>query len=134
MRKLGGLLLMIFVPLLCLKAQPCIKKCTAKDSIYCKPGVEGASCAKGIVFQYELLPRYGITTTSSVDSIPGGVGKVQQNRRINLKAKVPLLNKDHLKILLGLKYAREQFKFSTPQDLGFELYHCLLYTSDAADE
>lgn len=76
----------------------------------CRPGVTNKSPGKGISFSYGLNPnmRWNPSrgTTSAESSTTG------TNRRIGIKLKAPILNRDKIKLLVGWNYYSEEYEFN----------------------
>jgi len=92
---------------------------------YCDPTVNGLARPIGISFEYEKILNYNITSHSNVDGYPDGEGAVNSNRRIKLKFKVPVINKDHFKFAMGFRYSHEEFRFESPNELDYLFYQNL---------
>ena len=84
------------------------------------PSVLGGGPSKGVVAHYERLGNFSIDTKLR-DRTPEGAAKttVTKNARAFIKAYAPLINHPHLKLLLGLNYDREEFKFKDPNASNF---------------
>lgn len=84
------------------------------------PSVLGGGPSKGVVFHYERLGNFKIDTKLR-DRTPEGTASttVTKNARAFIKAYAPLVNHPHLKLLLGLNYDREEFKFKDPNASNF---------------
>lgn len=84
------------------------------------PSVLGGGPSKGVVAHYERLGNFSIDTKLR-DRTPEGSAKttVTKNARAFIKAYAPLVNHPHLKLLLGLNYDREEFKFKDPNASNF---------------
>jgi len=85
---------------------------TCPDSTFCVPSVDGMPRSKGIIFEYERVVDYGIKANSSNPDI-GEVndGGIKVNRQIQFVCRLPIYNKDHLKVALGVRYFTEEFRF-----------------------
>lgn len=85
---------------------------TCPDSTFCVPSVDGMPRSKGIIFEYERVVDYGIKANSSNPSI-GDVndGGIKVNRQIQFVCRLPVYNKEHLKIAAGFRYFTEEFRF-----------------------
>jgi len=79
----------------------------------------------GISLFYERVMDYRIYSRSNVDYLQNGEGKVNYNRRIKFKFKVPIINKDNFKLTYGFHYSHEEFRFEEPENLNYSLYKSL---------
>ncbi len=109
-RFLTTLLVLIFVFPILLFAQNNL----GDTASYCNPRVDGMPPPTGISLSYERVMDYHIQTRSNVDYLQDGEGEVNYNRRIKFKFKVPIINKDYLKITYGFHYSHEEFRFEDP--------------------
>lgn len=84
------------------------------------PSVLGGGPSKGVVAHYERLGGFPISTTLR-DRTPEAMAKttVTKNARAFIKAYAPLVNNPHLKLILGVNYDREEFKFDNPNASSF---------------
>lgn len=75
----------------------------------CRPGVTNKSPSKGLVLEYGINPnvRFNSENTSAL-SVPTKVGV---NRRYKMKIKVPILNKEKIKLLIGWNFYGEEYSF-----------------------
>lgn len=89
---------------------------TCPDSTFCVPSVDGMPRSKGIIFEYERVVDYGVKTTSSNPSI-GDVenGGIRVNRQVQFVCRLPVYNKEHLKVALGFRYFTEEFRFDNTE-------------------
>jgi len=96
-----------------------------EDIDYCNPRVRGLPRPVGLSINYERVLDYRINTTSNVDGYPDGEGEINYNRRIKLKFRVPLVDKDKFKLTYGFTYAHEEFRFADVDELDYDLYKSL---------
>lgn len=92
-----------------------------QDQEFATPSVVGMGPSKGLVFHYERMPRFGATSSAQVVGLGDFAADAQKNARLIIKGYIPMLNHPHLKLLLGINYEREEFKFSR-RPTGYELY------------
>jgi hypothetical protein len=77
---------------------------------YCKPGVRNKSRSKGLEIAYT---RLGSGTFEAEDnSVASPYSQYSNWERLKIGLKVPLVNKENLKILLSYKYFSESFSLS----------------------
>ena len=92
----------------------------SRDSLaYCEPSIEGAPRAKGVIVKREIVTNYRI---DSSDGQTSQSAEVEINRRWELKARVPLILRDHLNVALGINYSVEEFRFENADQLNFPFY------------
>ncbi|MGB0929978.1 MAG: DUF6268 family outer membrane beta-barrel protein [Chitinophagales bacterium] len=86
------------------------------DSTFCVPSVSGMPRSKGIILEYERVVDYGIKAKSS-NPVIGEVedGGIRVNRQIQFVCRLPLYNKEHLKIAAGVRYFTEEFRFDNTE-------------------
>ncbi len=89
---------------------------TCPDSTFCVPSVDGMPRSKGIIIEYERVVDYGIKAKSSNSAI-GDVedGGIRANRQIQFVCRLPIYNKEHLKIAAGFRYFTEEFRFDNTE-------------------
>ncbi|WP_019946344.1 DUF6268 family outer membrane beta-barrel protein [Hymenobacter aerophilus] len=82
---------------------------------YAVPSVVGMGPSKGVVAHIEGLANFNIKSDLR-DREPNEKSEntVVKNRRAYIKAYAPLLNRPRLKLILGVNYDREEFKFEDP--------------------
>ena len=79
---------------------------------FANPSVLGQGPSKGLIVRYERLPQFNVGTTAQVVGLRNYDGAATKNARISIKAYIPAVNHPHLKVIVGLSYEREEFKFS----------------------
>lgn len=77
---------------------------------FCKPGVENASPGKGLSIQYIRHPNYELTSGFKLEDNRRR-SDVERKERLDAKLKIPLLNKDEWKALIGLYHSFEKYTF-----------------------
>ncbi len=88
---------------------------------FATPSVVGMGPSKGLVVRYERMPTFRVTSMAQVVGLDNFAANAEKNARLYIKGYVPMLNNPHLKLLLGINYEREEFKFQ-PTPTGYELY------------
>ncbi|GGG27681.1 hypothetical protein GCM10011378_00650 [Hymenobacter glacieicola] len=77
--------------------------------------------SKGLVFHYERVPRFNVMSDGKVVGLQDYSSEATKNARLVIKGYIPMLNRPHLKLILGVNYEREEFKFRQ-KPTGYELY------------
>ena len=83
---------------------------TLNPRCYCKPGVKNKSRSKGIVLSYGLLNNGSFEADD--EPLTGPASQYNAWHNLNIKVKVPLINKEKLKVLLGYSYYSDIINFS----------------------
>lgn len=104
-------------------AQETILQCT--DSGYCIPAIDGMPRSKGLIIRQERVENYSITSSPTNNNGPIGDGRIDNNRRWSFKLRLPILNREKLKIALGTHYSVEEYRFFDASDLSYPLYQSL---------
>ncbi|MCI5058561.1 MAG: DUF6268 family outer membrane beta-barrel protein [Flavobacteriales bacterium] len=91
------------------------------ESGYCIPKIPGIRKSRGVSFNYLNSLSYDISSQNEDSTYQG---KINRDRRYTIKLKIPVINEDHMKFVVGLKYAEEEFKFKT-FDEGFAFHSAL---------
>lgn len=93
------------------------------DREFAVPSVIGMGPSKGVVAHLEGLANYRISSTASGGAANGNDvtthTTVTKNRRAFIKGYVPLWNRPHLKVIIGVNYDREEFQFREPNNSAF---------------
>ena len=89
--------------------------------IFANPSVLGMGPSKGVIVRYERMPNFNVSSTAQVDGIKSFAGEIDKNARLSIKGYIPAWNRPHLKVIIGLAYEREEFKFNGPSQ-RYELY------------
>ena len=76
---------------------------------YCIPSLQGSPRSKGFSLNYTTIRNQNINTEYAEERYSGVVKEISI---IDVKAKVPILLKDNLKIILGGDYGTYDFKFA----------------------
>lgn len=91
---------------------------------YCIPQISGLGKAKGLEVNYRNIFKYAIDTKlSDLDTSYSDI--VSRDRKIEIKAKVPILLRNNFKLILGLKYSSEEFKFKEQEIISNSFYAAL---------
>ncbi|WP_375417220.1 DUF6268 family outer membrane beta-barrel protein [uncultured Hymenobacter sp.] len=81
---------------------------------FANPSVLGMGPSKGLIVRYERMPRFGVDATAKVEGLRDFSGDANKNARLSIKGYIPAWNHPHLKVIVGISYEREEFKFSNP--------------------
>lgn len=95
----------LFCTKLSIKAQEILTP--IKD--FCHPGVLDKSPGKGVAIEYGYFPGYRQTSSDTDDS------RVNVNHHFLAKFKIPIINKEKLKFLVGARYFEESYHFDNPE-------------------
>ncbi len=87
--------------------------------VFATPAVSGMSRSKGVIFRYEALPPYEISSRSANEVVGGATAKLRDNERMDLRLFLPFMNKPAFKAVAGLQYSLESFDFPTDTDYPF---------------
>ncbi len=93
----------------------------SKD-FYCSPGVIGLPRSKGVVFKYEIIPPYTVKSTSKNLLYNNADAGISRNGRLDIKIRVPIINKPGIIIIGGLHYYQEQLHFTNPSEINYPIY------------
>ncbi|GAB3232663.1 hypothetical protein GCM10027346_20070 [Hymenobacter seoulensis] len=85
------------------------------------PSVVGMGPSKGLIFHYERMPRFNVDSDGKVVGLQDFSSEATKNARLVIKGYIPMLNHPHLKLVMGVNYEREEFKFRQ-RPTGYELY------------
>ena len=88
---------------------------------FANPSVLGMGPSKGLIVRYERMPRFGVASSAQVAGLNNFSTDATKNARLSIKGYIPLWNHPHLKLILGLGYEREEFKFAQ-LPTTYELY------------
>lgn len=106
---------------------------TESTPFLCRPGVNHKSPGKGAAIGYTFNPEFSMRAPSA-DSEQKQ--EVESNHRFGGKIKIPLVNRDNVKFMLGFKYGVEKYNFEDidPENdrLFQHLNNTLLRKSEAA--
>ena len=87
---------------------------------FANPSVLGMGPSKGLIVRYERMPRFGVASSAQVQGLSDFSTDATKNARLSIKGYIPAWNHPHLKVIVGLSYEREEFKFAQPTN--YELY------------
>lgn len=79
---------------------------------FANPSVLGIGPSKGLIVRYERVPRFGVASRAEVVGLPNYDTDATKNARLSIKGYIPALNHPHLKVIVGLSYEREEFRFA----------------------
>lgn len=88
---------------------------------FATPSVIGMGPSKGLIFHYERMPRFNVASDGQVVGLQDFNSQAEKNARLVIKGYIPFWNRPHLKMVLGVNYEREEFKFRQ-RPTGYELY------------
>ncbi|UOQ53593.1 DUF6268 family outer membrane beta-barrel protein [Hymenobacter cellulosivorans] len=94
---------------------------TSDPQQFATPSVVGMGPSKGLIFHYERVPRFNVSSDGQSVGLRDYNTDATKNARLVIKGYIPMLNHPHLKLILGVNYEREEFQFSN-QPTGYELY------------
>lgn len=92
-----------------------------QDQEFATPSVIGMGPSKGLIFHYERMPRFNVASDGQAVGLQDYKSQAEKNARLVIKGYIPFWNRPHLKMLLGINYEREEFKFRQ-YPTGYELY------------
>ena len=81
---------------------------------FANPSVLGQGPSKGLIFRYERMPRFNVDAKGQVNGIGDFETEATKNARLSIKGYIPAWNHPHLKVIVGISYEREEFKFDPP--------------------
>ena len=91
---------------------------------YCIPQINGLGKPKGFEFNYRNIFKYDVSTNlADLDTTYSDI--INRDRKFEFKAKIPILLNSNFKLILGLKYASEQFKFKEQEVISNSFYAAL---------
>ncbi|MCR9289400.1 MAG: DUF6268 family outer membrane beta-barrel protein [Bacteroidetes bacterium] len=76
---------------------------------FCKPGIRNKSRSRGITFEYGFIGD-GVFEPEN-DTLTRPYSSFNRIEQLELNVKVPLVNREKIKVLLGYKHYRETFRF-----------------------
>ncbi len=86
------------------------------DTTFCIPAVPGLPRSKGLIIKQERVLDYSINSKSKNPAFQDANGEVRRNKRWQFKLRMPVMNKEHLKLAVGIKYFQEEYSFSEFSD------------------
>ncbi|WP_400193284.1 hypothetical protein [Hymenobacter sp. B81] len=102
-------------------AAPADTTAVVDEQEFATPSVIGMGPSKGLVVQYQRMPRFGVNSNAQVVGLRDYATEADKNARLVIKGYIPLLNNPHLKLIMGINYEREEFQFRNPPS-DYELY------------
>ncbi|HEY8401898.1 MAG TPA: DUF6268 family outer membrane beta-barrel protein, partial [Cytophagaceae bacterium] len=113
----------LLTPVICFSQEENTEE--TKERKYCDPQLEGMARSKGIVLSYERVFDSGIKSTSKENDIGNSSSTLEHNNRFDFKLRLPVYNRPHLKVITGIEYYYEEFKFKNQSDLEYDFYNNL---------
>jgi hypothetical protein len=101
------------------RAQKSGVQCTDE---YCVPSVIGLPRSKGFSIEYDIIPEHKITSTAKQSGYANAYGEVSKNSRLDIKLRLPIINKPALTVAVGFRFFKEEFYFTEPSVPNYELY------------
>ena len=81
---------------------------------FATPSVLGQGPSKGLIVRYERTPRFDVDARAQVVGLRDFSSEATKNARLSIKGYIPAWNRPHLKVIVGISYEREEFKFDPP--------------------
>ena len=78
---------------------------------YCVPALKGIPVGKGASFEYQRLPTIAIETIDKTGNFGDSKNTIKSNNSIEVKLKIPIVDKPNLNILGGFEYTFEEYHF-----------------------
>ena len=78
---------------------------------FANPSVLGMGPSKGIILHYERTTPFRVAASGQVAGVSDYNTNATRNGRLIFKGYIPAWNRPHLKVIVGLNYDREEFKF-----------------------
>lgn len=91
---------------------------------YCIPRISGLGKVKGLEINYRNIFKYAIET-KRIDSDTSYSDYINRDRKVEIKAKVPIFLRNNFQLVLGLKYSSEEFKFKEQEIISNPFYAAL---------
>jgi hypothetical protein len=117
------IVLSLIIPVVSLDAQEIFS--WNKEKEYCTPSVIGLPRAKAVIIKYELQTGYKIVSTGKAGNYGNSEAKINRNHRFDLRVRFPIINKPSITIAAGIKYTKEEFRFSDAGTNSYPLYQDL---------
>ncbi|MGZ0015170.1 DUF6268 family outer membrane beta-barrel protein [Yeosuana sp. AK3] len=92
---------------------------TDSSSTYCIPALKGVPIGKGVSIEYQNVSGYSLETIDKTGDFSNSKNDIKSNTNLEIKLKVPVINKDYLSIVVGLKYNKEEFHFKNQNQHPF---------------
>ena len=94
------------------------------ESGFAIPTLKGMPRGKGLEVYQERIPNHKF---SSVVNAPDSSfsNDVRRTKSWMVNLRLPLINKDHFKFLVGLKYYQQEFAFDRPEELDNSFYQSI---------
>lgn len=88
------------------------------------PSVDGTPRAKGFELYQERAPNYTLQSQFG-DTDSSFTNAVRRSKSLFMRLRLPIINRDDLKLIAGGKYFQEQFAFDNPELLNNEFHQNL---------
>lgn len=92
---------------------------------YCKCTINGLPRGKAFSIKYEYRPNFKMSTTDKTGTYGDSKGQIKNNGRLEVKLKIPVINKPYLSIIAGFKYNKEEYNFENISNQSNPLYKSL---------
>lgn len=86
------------------------------------PSVEGNRKAKGIEINYNRFAPFNIVSDSRMQNVNDAEGELKSAKSLEFKLKAPIILRPKTKLLTGVSYLYEEYKFRSPNELNYGLY------------
>lgn len=86
------------------------------------PSIVGVPRSKGFELYQERLPGFDLTSTENGTAIRR---KVRRTKIWSARLRVPVVNKEHFKFIVGFKYYQQEFAFENPETLESPFHRSL---------
>lgn len=87
---------------------------TIPKNEYCIPSLKGVPIGKGVSIEFQNVSNIKMETIDKTGAFSNAYNKIRSNTNLEAKLKIPVVNKDYLSIVAGLKYSKEEFHFNDP--------------------
>ena len=81
---------------------------SACNEEYCVPALKGVPVGKGFSIEYQRIPNISITTKDNTGNFEDTQTTIKALTKLEAKLKIPIINRNNLVVLMGLKYEREE--------------------------
>ncbi|MGB0424342.1 MAG: hypothetical protein ACPGED_08465, partial [Flavobacteriales bacterium] len=90
------------------------------------PTLKGMPRGKGLEVYQERIPNHKFSSEVNVpDSSSSFSNEVRRTKSWMFNLRLPIVNKDHVKFLVGLKYYQQEFAFESPEELDNSFYQSI---------
>ncbi|TCL65681.1 hypothetical protein EV196_105347 [Mariniflexile fucanivorans] len=81
-------------------------------AVYCVPVLKDLPIGKGLVIEYQNVSNISMETIDKTGNFTNTKSNIKSNTHFLAKLEIPVVNKDYLRIMAGLKYNKEEFHFN----------------------